>query len=228
MNDEDLEDYAVLAVAEPYARKIDGTIVTTPMGHSNWTRMVPSQSNDAGWPIRSMLWVRKDIEAEQIAIPSADLTAAVLHLQDRDVLAVSVYVHGKDEEALVSAVREPNGLICRFRAGTGNRTDVLVVGDFNRHDLLWGGDSVTTRRQGEAQPIIDLMSGHGLCSLLPRGTKTWQGPQGSDNEIKESTIDLVLTTGELADEMVKCATLPTEYGSDHRAIETVFDIEMPR
>lgn len=227
MNDEDLKDFAVLAIAEPYARKIDGTIVTTPMSHSNWTRIVPSQSNDVGWPIRSMLWVRKDIEAEQIAIASADLTAAVLHLQDRDVLAVSVYVQGKDEEALLSAVGELNGLISRFRTGTGDRNDVLVMGDFNRHDLLWGGDSVTTRRQGEAQPIIDLMNDHGLCSLLPRGTKTWQGYQGPDNGIKESTIDLVLTTGELADEMVKCATLPTEYGSDHRAIQTVFDIEMP-
>ncbi len=29
-------------------------------------------------------------------------------------------------------------------------------------------------RQGEADPIIDLMNEVGLSSLLPRGTKTWQ------------------------------------------------------
>jgi hypothetical protein len=134
---------------------------------------------------------------------------------------VSVYVKGKDTEALASVVRVLHGLIQRFRNGTGTRTDVVLAGDFNRHDLLWTGDEVSARRQGEAEPIIDLMNEHGLCSLLPRGTKTWQGPD------KESTIDLVLTTSELADEMVTCAPHPTDHGSDHRAIQTIFDIAMP-
>lgn len=67
------------------------------------------------------------------------------------------------------------------------------------------------------------MNDHGLHSLLPRGTKTWQGPSlGLD-----STIDLVLGTEELADEVVKCAIHPTEYGSDHRPIQTVIDIDVP-
>ena len=42
-----------------------------------------------------MLWIRRDIEAEQIPIPSADLTGAVLRLPDRDVLVISVYVEAK-------------------------------------------------------------------------------------------------------------------------------------
>jgi endonuclease/exonuclease/phosphatase family metal-dependent hydrolase len=221
MNDVDLKDYGVLAVSEPYAKKIDGNVVTSPAGHSNWTRMIPTHTHDAPWPIRSMLWVRSDIEAEQVPIPSADLTAAVLRLPERDILMVSVYVEGKNTEALTFTVRVLHGLIQRFRNGTGTRTDVVLAGDFNRHDLLWTGDEVSARRQGEAEPIIDLMNEHGLCSLLPRGTKTWQGPD------KESTIDLVLATSELADEMVTCALHPTEHGSDHRAIQTIFDIEMP-
>ncbi|KAJ6437529.1 tyrosinase [Purpureocillium lavendulum] len=60
------------------------------MWHSNWTKMIPTQQHDGPWPIRSMLWVRSDIEAEQLPIPSADLTAAVLRLPERDVLVVSV------------------------------------------------------------------------------------------------------------------------------------------
>ncbi|XP_044714766.1 endonuclease-reverse transcriptase domain-containing protein [Hirsutella rhossiliensis] len=221
MNDEELKDCAVLAIAEPYARKKDGMIVTAPMGHSSWSRILPTQTNEAGWPVRSMLWIRKDIDSEQVPIPSSDLTAAVLHLPDRDVLVMSVYVQGKDEEALILTTTELGGLITRFRNGTGKRTDVVLAGDFNRHDLLWGGDCVTSRRQGEGQPIIDLMNEHGLCSLLPRGTKTWQGPD------KESTIDLMLVSTELADDMVKCAIHPAEYGSDHRAIHTAFDIDLP-
>ncbi|PHH85351.1 hypothetical protein CDD83_550 [Cordyceps sp. RAO-2017] len=221
LNDADLKDFVVLGIAEPYARKRDGMIVTAPMGHSNWSRILPTQTNEAGWPVRSMLWVRKDIDLEQVPIPSADLTAAILHLQDRDILVASIYVQGKDEEALILAMRELDSLITRFRNGVGKRTDVVLAGDFNRQDLRWGGDSVTSRRQGEAQPIIDLMNEHGLCSLSPRGTKTWQGAD------KESTIDLVLTSTELAGDVVKCAVHPTEYGSDHRAIQTVFGINMP-
>ncbi|KID81061.1 Endonuclease/exonuclease/phosphatase [Metarhizium guizhouense ARSEF 977] len=193
------------------------------MGHSNWTRIVPSVANEVGWPIRSMLWVRQDLEPEQIAIVSPDLTAAILHLQDRDVLVVSVYVQCNDVEALSVAVRELDQLVSRFRCGTGKRTDVVIAGDFNRHDVLWGGEDTIARRQGEGQPIIDLMNDHGLHSLLPRGTTTWQGPRlGLD-----STIDLVLGTEELADDMVKCAIHPTEYGSDHRPIQTVIDIDVP-
>jgi hypothetical protein len=65
------------------------------------------------------------------------------------------------------------------------------------------------------------MDEHGLLSLLPRGTKTWEGLGG------ESTIDLTLASAELADEMVHCGIHPTEHGSDHRAIQTEFDLTTP-
>jgi hypothetical protein len=41
-----LQDYAVLAVAEPYALNIDGTLMTTPNHHRNWTRFVPSKRHE--------------------------------------------------------------------------------------------------------------------------------------------------------------------------------------
>ncbi|KAM4061547.1 endonuclease-reverse transcriptase domain-containing protein [Hirsutella rhossiliensis] len=220
MNDAGLKDFAVLALSEPYARVIDGEVVTSPMGHHNWTKMIPTCARDGLWPIRSMLWIRSDLEAEQVPVPSADLTAVVLRLEE-EVMVVSVYVQGKNDEALTSAMELLRDLIDRFRDGTGNRTDVVLAGDFNRHDLLWGGDEVSASRQGEGQPIIDLMNDFGLSSLLPRGTKTWQRAD------EESTIDLVLASAELADEVISCMTHPTDHGSDHRAIQTAFDIQVP-
>ncbi|XP_044714688.1 reverse transcriptase (RNA-dependent DNA polymerase) domain-containing protein [Hirsutella rhossiliensis] len=168
-----------------------------------------------------MLWIRSDLEAEQVPVPSADLTAAVLRLEGREVMVVSVYVQGKNDEALTNAMELLRDVIDHFRNGTGRRTDVVLAGDFNRHDLLWGGDEVSASRQGEGEPIIDLMDDFGLSSLLPRGTKTWQR---SD---EESTIDLVLASAELADELTSCVIHPTEHGSDHRAIQTTFDIRVP-
>lgn len=72
-------------------------------------------------------------------------------------------------------------------------------------------------RQGEADPIIDLMSESAFRSLLPRDTKTWYGGD------YETTIDLVLTTEGLADSVIKCRIHDTDHGSNHCAIKTVFD-----
>ncbi len=53
-------------------------------------------------------------------------------------------------------------------------------------------------RQGEADLIIDMMSGLALSSLLPRGIKTWHS--GDD----ETTIDLVLASEELKEATLRC------------------------
>jgi hypothetical protein len=221
MSDEQLKDCGVLAISEPYARIIDGTLVTAPMGHPNWIKIVPTVQRVERWAVRSMLWIRKDIEAEQVPIQSSDLTAAVLRLPDRSILVVSVYVEPQDAEALRVAIRELHQVIRETRSKIGTRVDVVLAGDFNRHDQLWGGEDVSRERQGEADPIIDLMSEHALHSLLPRGTKTWQ--RGNH----ESTIDLVLASEELATSVVKCTVHTTEHGSDHRAIQTTFDVATP-
>src|SRR5271169_4621001 len=65
------------------------------------------------------------------------------------------------------------------------------------------------------------MNEHALVSLLPRGTKTWQ------NGDRESTIDIVLASDELAATTLKYDVHNTEHGSDHRAIETEFDVALP-
>jgi hypothetical protein len=183
--------------------------------------MIPTVHREERWVVRSMLWIRKDIEAEQVPVPSADLTAAVLRLPDRSILVVSVYVEGNNTEALLDAICKLHQLIHETRNRIGTRTDVILAGDFNRHDQLWGGDDVSPVRQGEADPIIDFMSDLSLCCLLPRGTKTWQ----SGN--RETTIDLILASEELASTVVKCTVHGTEHGSDHRAIETTFDVAVP-
>ena len=100
MNDKQLKDFGVLAISEPYAWKTDNMVVTVPMGHPNWTKVIPTVQHEERWAVRSMLWIRKDIEAEQVSVQSADLTAAVLRLPDRSVLVVSVYIEGKNVEAL--------------------------------------------------------------------------------------------------------------------------------
>jgi len=116
--------------------------------------------------------VNKDVEAEQVAIQSPDITAATIRLPERLILVVSVYVPGLDAQALRDTCEYLQKTIQETRRKADTVVEVVVVGDFNRHDQLWGGDDVSVERQGEADPIIDLMNELALSSLLPRGTKT--------------------------------------------------------
>lgn len=111
--------------------------------------------------------------------------------------------------------------IYNVRQNAGTVVDLVIAGDFNQHDQLWGEEDVALERQGKADSIINLMTELALNSLLLRGTKTWHSGD------YKTIIDLVLASEELTDTTLKCMTHKTEHGSDHRAIETVFDISVP-
>ncbi|EAQ90174.1 hypothetical protein CHGG_06793 [Chaetomium globosum CBS 148.51] len=191
MNDVAIEDATVIAIQEPQARRIQGRLLTTPMDHHKWTKMVLSTWKEGRWAIRSMLWVNKTVEAEQVVVDSQDITAAAIRLPERVVLVASVYVPGGDAEALKDTCENLRRVVAKTKLGAGTTVEVVVAGDVNCHDQLWGGDDVSPMRQGEADPIIDLMNELVLSTLLPRGTITWQAGGYS------STIDLVLASEEL-------------------------------
>jgi hypothetical protein len=125
-----------VAISELYAYIIENKVVTSLIIHHNWTRMIPTERRETIWPIRSMLWIRSDLNAKQIPVPSVDLTAATLQLLDRAVIVVLVYVEGNNTEALAYTIEQLRSLIVRFCSGRGTRTDVILTGDFNRHDQL--------------------------------------------------------------------------------------------
>lgn len=220
MNDEQLKKFSVIAIQEPHAWKSKGIVAVTPLRHTHWSKVLPTKQQGKGWAIRSMLWIRRDLEFEQIPVESSDITAGLLHLPTKTILVGSVYVPGVETSALERSMRLLQRLVRDAKAKANTQLEILLTGDFNRHDQLWGGDEIAAR-QGEAEPIIDLMNDLALQSLLLRGTITWQGGD------HESTIDLVLASEYLTERVTKCKIHETEHGSDHRVIETAFDIEAP-
>ena len=167
-----------------------------------------------------MIWTRADLEVEQVEIESSDITAVTMRLPQCIVLLMSVYVQGSDSDALELAIQNIKQAVSEVKQ-RNTATEIIVAGDFNRHDILWGGNTASEERQGEAEPIIEMMGEQGLTSLLECGTITRD--QGGD----ESTIDLVLTTQGLVRTKVFCKLHDIKHGSDHFAIELSFDLTLP-
>ncbi|EKG09481.1 UcrQ [Macrophomina phaseolina MS6] len=77
-------------------RESGGETIAAPVTHSYWKQLLPTTSRQSRYPVRSMLWIRKDTQARQIAVPSSDITAAVITLRDRTIFVAAVYVAKKE------------------------------------------------------------------------------------------------------------------------------------
>lgn len=111
----------------------------------------------------------------------------------------------------------------KARQQYGEELQLVLAGDFNCHNELWGGDEAAlTASQGEAMPILENMEELELESLLPRGTVTWE------NATSHSTLDLMLLSQSLAESHLKRRIHQTEHGSDHYAIETELDVDLKK
>lgn len=97
LNDEDLSDFSVIFISEPSCfRGPGGETMAVLVTHSYWKQLLPTTSRHSRYPVRSIMWIRKDTQARQIAVPSADITAAVITLRDRIVFVAAVYVAKKE------------------------------------------------------------------------------------------------------------------------------------
>jgi hypothetical protein len=155
----------------------------------------------------------------------------VAHIRQRRLLIVSVYIpdlcsrRTRDEnlEELKNRLDIVRGLVEAERLRDPH-TEVVIAGDFNRHNPLWGGSHInSTASQEESEPIIELMAELSLQSLLPVGVITFISDAG-----RSSTIDLMMATPGLTSELAKCSVWEHEYGSDHRAIQTSFWMDVDK
>lgn len=70
-------------------------------------------------------------------------------------------------------------------------------------------------------PIIDFLEDFYLQSLLPRGTATYESAGHS------STVDLILASPRLTEDMSDCRLASTAYGHNYLAIEAHFETDVP-
>ena len=173
------------------------------------------------------MYVNSSIKAVQVSTASPDITSVRVRIRSRVLLLCSVYIpcYGNSEDEprrdhMPSRLAALRTTIERERLDYPE-LELIIAGDFNKHDAMWGGDRVAASpRQGEAVDLIDFMDEYDLTSILERGTITFRNRRGD-----ESTLDLVLTSSELANEVQCCHVRDNPQGSDHEPIEAVFTLQ---
>ncbi|KAI1839214.1 hypothetical protein JX266_014575, partial [Neoarthrinium moseri] len=89
-----------------------------------------------------MLWINTKLDATQVPVRNANVTAALVKVADRVVLVASVYIPSNNAVAsreMISQLRD-------LGRQASHSTDYLYIGDFNLHDQVWGGDGVSQAR----------------------------------------------------------------------------------
>jgi len=168
----------------------------------SWTTYIPHGKREGQYPVRTCIWGSRDVKAGQLYVDSAEITAVVAHVGGRKLMVVSVYIldlssstrtREENKEELSSRLRTIEELVQQEKL-RDPQTKVIIAGDFNRHNPLWGGSCIdNTASQEDSAPIIDFMAELSLRSLLPTGVITFVSDVG-----RSSTIDLMLTTLGLA------------------------------
>jgi hypothetical protein len=224
MNDESLKEFSLLLLSEPHVYKDNDVWKAAPQTHQYWNPTLPNRDDQNTRP-RTMIWTHKDLKARPVPTNTTDLAAALIEIQHRTILVISAYIPHKTSVAdreLQERLRHIRDIVTQTRRHHTSQVELIIAGDFNRHDQLWGGDKVgLSNRQGEAAPIIELMAELDLQTPNPRGEPTWH----SHDDRFSSTVDIILATPELINDTYLCAIDETEHGSDHSAIRTEMAIE---
>ena len=214
-NDPKYRHLTVIAAQEPGRTLLPEKTIISSSTHSHWQQVLPTTH---GRETRSVLWISRQVKHLPVPIQSADLVATVLLLEHRQVFVASVYIQPfvsriEWEQRLPDTIEKLSGAIYAAR-NKHQDLEVLLLGDFNCHDALWGGlkGLDQQRFEGESQPLLDFMEDQQLQSLVPRGTITFEGARG------ESTIDLILATPYLAQNSLYTDILDYDLASDHRPL----------
>lgn len=201
LNDKETANADILLIQEPHIF-VTGDGVPSAPAHPMWTTHLPttiSQTMHIRHSVRSLIWTHKRLTCTQIPVKSSDITAIMIEVARHLIVIISVYVpygptvneNGQLLQKMLKLIKATHQYAEQLKR---KNAELLIGGDFNRHDQFWGGNQIScTPRQGEGARIIDFMLENDLRLLLARGTPTYE----SYNGVNTSTIDLSLASQHL-------------------------------
>lgn len=222
INDPQSQHLDVLLIQEPSI-----TTYSTHVNHNAWRLYRPTAQSDAV-RFRSLIYVNRRISTSshrQILCNHPDVAAIKIWTANSQMLIFSIYIPpvplftGNDASALPALAAIQSSIVTSTQSEPLS-TGIVVSGDFNRHHPMWGGNHIASRFIEDASDVIDFFQTHSLQSCLPRGTATYWA---LNNPGQYSTIDQ--TTTDSPDLLIKCHLYHENYGSDHRATYSEWNLQ---
>ncbi|THC87470.1 hypothetical protein EYZ11_013084 [Aspergillus tanneri] len=141
-----------------------------------------------------------------------------LELTDADGRTVRVFnIYNQHREVGTATLDLLNSLTNLTNHTDRTNPHFLLLGDFNLHHPVWGGEGA--ERDQEGDQLLELMDKKHLDLWLEPGVTTWES-RGS-----RSTIDLVIGSQDLTPRLVSCTVdIDIHADSDHLPIHTLLDI----
>jgi endonuclease/exonuclease/phosphatase (EEP) superfamily protein YafD len=224
INDQATQDLDVLLIQEPSI-----TSYRTYVNHRLWHTYQPTYQDD-NTRKRSLIYINKRISTSahrQIACNHPDVTAIKIWNEKRQILMFSVYIEPIDlhrvheTQSMQATLDEIEATIGKHTRNRPIPTSLIMAGDFNRHHPAWSGTHVYARIMAHAEELINFIHARGLSSSVPSGTPTYWS---LNRPGQRSTIDLTLT--DTPGSMVKCELYRDNFGSDHCATYSEWDIRV--
>lgn len=225
INDHQNQDLDILLIQEPSI-----TTYQTHVNHSAWRLYRPSAETDAG-RFRSLIYVNRKVSTSfhrQITCDHPDVTAIKIWTADAQYLIFSVYLScvplfTPGEASAEPALTAIQNTIIYNTQETQKTTSVILSGDFNRHHPMWGGNHIQPQFIEHASELVNFFQTHNLHGCLPRGTATFW-PLNDPG--KNTTIDQTVTNRPSM--LIKCHLYHENYGSDHRATYSEWNLRPQR
>ena len=222
LRDSRVAEFDVLALQEPWRNPY---IATTHHPAKDTFHLCCPPDDGESRPARICFFVNKRLDHSKWRFDAHSRDAGSLtieiQLEDRETTQITIYnvynptKGAEDRESVLPVVSRILGT-----ATTTAAKEQMVLGDFNLHHGMWGGEGVAQVDQ-ESEELIDIMASFDLTNTLSPGTVTYEEGNAS------TTIDLCWVSAGLLDRLITSQVDRTlDHDSDHLPISTILDLRV--
>ena len=219
LRDPKVADFDVLAIQEPWRNPY---MATTHHPAKDQFHLCYPADDHAGRSARVCFFVNKRLDHTKWSFESHSRDAGSLKFQiaasegtNAELAIHNVYNPVQSAENRTSVLPTIRNIL-----QTSPADEQMVLGDFNLHHTMWGGDEVSQSEQ-EAEELIDIMASSEMTTTLPPGTTTYE------EGLARTTIDLCWMSFGLLDRLIQCQVDGIlDHDSDHLPISTVLDLRV--
>lgn len=217
LRDPKVAEIDVLAIQEPWRNPY---MATTHHPAKDMFHLYFPQDDDDARPARVCFFVNKRLDHNKwhFDVHSRDACSLTIAVQSEGQVTTQMMIHNVCNPVRGSEDRDSVLPVISRLLGTATTTEQVVLGDFNLHHSMWGGEGVR-HADPESEELIDTMTSFNLTNTLSPGTVTYEEGGAC------TTIDLCWLSAGLLDRLIASQVdEDLDHDSDHLPIKTILDL----